>query len=149
MESFKILSWNIRGFKILKNRRNLKSLVSKWDPAIVCIQKTMMSVIGSKDLEIFWPHKEVKAVYQSANGHSGGILCCWDPSLFEIKQFHSINACLGISFKDIKCDMIFHIFIIYGPHSSTEKVALWNNLSALNTLTLDSPPIFIGYLNYP
>lgn len=147
MENLKILSWNIRGFKSSKNRSNLKYLILKWNPTIVCIQETLMSAIEDKDLENLWPQKKVKAIYQSAMGHSGGILCCWDPLLVEISQFLSIKACLGISFKDMGSGLNFHTFIVYGPHSSTDKVILWNRLSGFNNLSLNSPSVFIGDFN--
>lgn len=60
MENLKILSWNIRGFKSSKNMSNLKSLILKWNPTIVCIQETMMSAIEDKDLENLWPQKKSK-----------------------------------------------------------------------------------------
>lgn len=74
MDKCKILSWNIRDFSSSKNKCNLRSLVFKHDPSVVCIQESMTSQLVEKDLEFIWSHREAKAVFQPAVGHSGGIL---------------------------------------------------------------------------
>lgn len=127
--------------------RNFKSLISKWDPVIICLQETMMSSVEGKDLEPFWPHKEVKTVHQAASGLSRGILCCWDVNMFELGNFESMKSSLEITLKDIKQGFSFHIFTVYGPHSSLEKIKLLNKLSSLNLITLDNPTLFIWNFN--
>lgn len=99
MDKCKILSWNIRGFGSSKNKCNLRSLVSKHDPSVLCIQESMSSQIIDKDLEFIWSHKEAKAVFQPTVGHSGGIFTSWDANLFDLFNLKSLNICLGVSLK--------------------------------------------------
>lgn len=74
---------------------NIKSLIFKWDPYIICFQETMMNLVVSKDIGYLWPHKEIKAMYQVTNELSGGILCCWDSSMFELCNFECMQKNLG------------------------------------------------------
>lgn len=50
---------------------NIKSLIFKWDPYIICFHETMMNLVVSKDIGYLWPHKEIKAMYQVTNELSG------------------------------------------------------------------------------
>lgn len=54
MKSCKILSWNIRGMRKSRNKRNLRELIKKFEPNIICIQETMMSDFQEKDIELIW-----------------------------------------------------------------------------------------------
>lgn len=53
-----------------RNKSNLKELIRKQGPSIVCIMETMMSAFQDKDLELIWNQGNVKAIYQAASGHS-------------------------------------------------------------------------------
>lgn len=50
MDSYKIMTWNIRRLKSRKSKSNLKNLISKWDPSIICILETMMNMVDGMDI---------------------------------------------------------------------------------------------------
>lgn len=94
MNCCKILSWNIRGTRKSKNKRNLRELIRKYEPNILCIQETMMSVFQEKDIELIWNQEGIKAIFQPTSGHSGGLISCWNSDLFELVNFESMHNCL-------------------------------------------------------
>lgn len=91
MNCCKVLSWNIRGMGKAKNKRNLRNLISKHQPNILCIQETMISFINDKDLETIWKIREVQAIFQEASGHSGGLIIGWNSGLFEMTNWESMQ----------------------------------------------------------
>lgn len=69
------------------------TLISKYDPPVVCIQESMSSRLIDKDLEFICSHREAKAVFQPAVGHLGGIFTSWDADLFDLFNLESLNNC--------------------------------------------------------
>lgn len=52
-------------------------LIRRHKPSIIYMQETMVNPITEKDLEYYWEGKEVRAVFQAANGLSGELICIW------------------------------------------------------------------------
>lgn len=148
MNCCKLLSWNIRGLRKGKNKRNLRELIGKFEPNIICIQETMMTTLQDRDVNSFWNQDGVKSIFQPANGHSGGILCCWNSDLFELSKFESMENCLGITLKILLSGQCFNIFNVYGPQLSSRKKVLWMRLKRMDEIYRNIPSIIIGDFNY-
>lgn len=106
----------------------------------------MDSSIDCKDLGVVWPNVDLKAVFQAANYHSGGLLTCWDSELLELINIESMQGCLGITLKDVKSRSNFYIFIIYSPRGLVRKRILWDKLANIYISTASSPTLFISIL---
>lgn len=147
MNICKILSWNIRGMKKSKNKRNLRDLIRKLGPNIICVQETLMSVFLDKVLEQICNEGNVKAIYQAASGHSGGLLICWDSELYDLCSYESMHHCLGITLKDINTGKLICIFNIYGPQHSGMKKDFWKKLNHIHEIYKNRPCIFVEDFN--
>lgn len=139
--------WNIRGFGSKRNKQNLKNLICKFNPTIVCIQESLVAKLVDKELEFSWSQREAKAVFQAAAGHSGGIFTTWDADTYELINLESLENCLGVSLKGKSDGVIVNVFNIYAPQSSRSKKILWNNLARLNLATGGTNSIFVGDFN--
>lgn len=147
MNCCKILSWNARGLCSIRNRKNLRDLINRHQPNVVCIQESLLTSIREEDLKFMWPSGSVAALFQPANGHSGGLVCAWNSEIFELSNFESLSHCLGFSLKMVNSETSLNVFNIYGPHSSNEKKELWNLLKKIHFNTQDTPSLFIGDFN--
>lgn len=64
-----------------------------------------------------------------ADGHSGGILSVWDPSVFFKLDTFLFDNCLIVSGKWINHDLDCYMVNIYAPQPENEKVELWDKIS--------------------
>lgn len=115
-----------------KNKRNLRDLIRKHDPNIVCVQESMLSDFQEEDMKLLCNHGEFKVIFQPASGHSGGLISCWNPELYELCNYISMHNCLGITLKALLTGQCFNVFNVYGPQQSSRKKVLWKELRRLN-----------------
>lgn len=87
----------------------------------------MMSDFQDEDIELIRNQGDIKAIFQSASGHSGGLLSCWNSELYELCNFEIMQHCLGITLKVILTGQSICIFNIYGPQQSTRKKDFWKS----------------------
>lgn len=147
MNSHKILSWNVRGLRKAKNKRNLKDLIRKHDPGIICVHESMLTELHEKDMKLLWNQGEFKVIFQPAKGHSGGLVTCWNPELYELFNYISVLNCLGVTLKALFTGQCFNVYKIYGPQQSSKKRVLWKVLKDLLDININNPCIFIGDFN--
>lgn len=95
---------------------------------ILCVQESMLSTLQEKDSEFIWSQDEVKAISQSANGHSGGLISCWNSETYELCNFESMHHCLSITLRIIQTGLFIDVLNIYGPHQSNRKKDFWKKL---------------------
>lgn len=108
----------------------------------------MLSTLQEKNSEFIWSQRELKAIFQSASGHSGGLISCWNLEVYELCNFESMHHCLGITLKIIHTGIYINVFNIYGPYQNSRKKDLWKKLKDLHTITQANPlSIFIGDFN--
>lgn len=121
MDSFRVLSWNLRGSNSKKNQNNLRMIIKKWETSIVCIQETKCQSLSDMELEIIWGTDSVQGIFQEAIGRSGGLCTLWDSSLFSNVGDDKHQNWIWSTFKVFSSGIIVHLLNIYAPLDRKKK----------------------------
>ncbi|GKA93469.1 RNA-directed DNA polymerase, eukaryota [Tanacetum coccineum] len=105
-----------------------------------------MEKISSMEVKFLWGNYNFDHIVCEALGNSGGILCVWDPNVFQ-KKHHIISdnfvALYGMWIpKQVKMLLIS----VYAPQSLTYKRMLWSYLASLIS-QWDGESIVMGDFN--
>ncbi|KAK1400744.1 hypothetical protein POM88_000349 [Heracleum sosnowskyi] len=141
------MCWNIRGLGRLENKKNLRSLISKWKPGVICIQETITSGIDDNLISFCWPNEQLSWVFQSPMGHSGGILTIWKKGDFDLINAELRANWVGVSLQLRNGGSTINIFNVYAPQGIQDKLNLWQEFRRISALLDSSPTIFIGDFN--
>nr|GEV78470.1 RNA-directed DNA polymerase, eukaryota [Tanacetum cinerariifolium] len=109
----------------------IKELNNKHKVNFLTIQETKSEHISDMDIKTLWGNSMFDSTISASVGNSGGILCVWDPSVFD-KQHHIIFdnfIALYGSWVSKKAKLL--MIAIYAPQSSVSKRMLWNYISSL------------------
>ncbi|KAF5934417.1 hypothetical protein HYC85_030588 [Camellia sinensis] len=80
------LSWNVRGLRRPEKRRKIKNLVRERKIDVLLLQETKRSKVDEMFLKSLWPWEELESMEVGAEGSVGGLLCLWNPQIFELKE---------------------------------------------------------------
>jgi len=119
-----ITTFNIRGLGGGPKKCALRRLFSTVRPDLILIQETMAPAWRACHyfLNIF-PGWEVSAV--DSVGHSGGLLCIWNPSICNFASFSSVAGILLVG-KVKGLEDTLKVYNIYGPFRDREP--FWQDL---------------------
>ncbi|GJU10052.1 RNA-directed DNA polymerase, eukaryota [Tanacetum coccineum] len=96
------------------------------------IKETKMENISAMDVKFLWGNSNFDYIFSEAIDNSGGILCTWDPNVFQNRAhiISSINfiALCGIWFPFIRRDLMISV---YAPQTVSNKRVLWTYLTSL------------------
>ncbi|XP_022003232.1 uncharacterized protein LOC110900661 [Helianthus annuus] len=124
------ISVNIRGFRADFKAGWIQELKIREKVSFLAFQETNRSDISDADIERFlgrsvWAKEAVNPV-----GRSGGLLCVWDPGMFNLSSVSKDSNFL-LLFGVIKgCMEEVHIINVYAPQKYVDKRALWNRILA-------------------
>ncbi|XP_028054758.1 uncharacterized protein LOC114258955 [Camellia sinensis] len=127
-----ILSWNVRGLRRPEKRRKIKNLVRERKIDVLLLQETKRSKVDDKFLKSLWPWEELESMEVGAEGSAGGLLCLWNPKIFELKECCSNRNFLllsGMGFHNFSCVIIN----IYAPNDVLKRRQLWYALAQLKS----------------
>ncbi|KAK1370282.1 hypothetical protein POM88_036374 [Heracleum sosnowskyi] len=131
----------------MENKKNLRSLITKWKPKVICIQETIISGIDEKLINFCWPNEHLSWMFQPPSGHSGGLLTVWKKEEFDLINAELRENWVGVSLQFRNGGCVFNLFNVYAPHGTQEKLAMWQDFRRIDALLDSSPTIFIGDFN--
>ncbi|XP_073117078.1 uncharacterized protein [Elaeis guineensis] len=135
-----------RGMRKPKKKHAIRELVTKSKCSVACLQETKQGVMNQRlQKSICGPHFE-GWVSKDASGTVGGLLICWNESMFEGNLINSgtYSPTVQLIYKSLVFN--FMLSNIYGPHNHQEHHAFFIELSMLRE-TNAIPWILIGDFN--
>lgn len=66
--------------------RSIKKFVRDRKIEVLLIQETKRSNIDDGFIKSLWPTEDVGFLEVGAEGSAGGLLCLWNPEVFELKE---------------------------------------------------------------
>ncbi|GJR71510.1 RNA-directed DNA polymerase, eukaryota [Tanacetum coccineum] len=94
-------------------------------------EETKMENISAMDVKFLWGNSNFDYIFSEALGNSGGILCTWDPNVFQ-KEHHIISdnfvALCGNWIPNQKKILMISV---YAPQAVSNKRVLWTYLTSL------------------
>ena len=105
-----IIQWNCRGLR--SNREDIELLISKYSPAAICLQETMLTPHQTQTF------KHYSAYYKSGiHGHGGVCILVKDKFIHSQVQFQAdlqaVAVCITIN------DKMYTVASVYVPPSGT------------------------------
>nr|KYP47550.1 Transposon TX1 uncharacterized [Cajanus cajan] len=87
----------------------------------MCIQESKLKNITEIQCQLLWGETEVAHTYSPAQGTAGGLICLWNPQVFEIQSKFSGEGFLGVVgiWKEDHTPMV--ITNVYSPCTLLEK----------------------------
>lgn len=125
-----LLSWNIRGLRRPEKRSKVKSLVRVRKVDVLLIQETKRSSVDDNFVKSLWPWEELEYMEVGADGSAGGLLCLWNPQIFELKECCSARSFVilaGMAHHTFNCTIIN----VYSPNDVIKRRKLWEALTTL------------------
>jgi hypothetical protein len=92
--TMKIISWNVRDLGSFGKMREVRQLVRKKKPFIICIQETKLSVFYVNVCKSLWGDKFVDISFQPSLGASRGLVSMWDTNEVEVWSSMSFDHVL-------------------------------------------------------
>ncbi len=129
---FHILSWNVRGLNDQNKRCLVRSVVSKFRGAVLCLQESKVEVVSRSFLREFAGPCFDKCHFVRSVGSAGGIVTCWNSKLFSCTEVIVRRFSLTVRLKVAQSGSNIYITNVYGPPSWEGKEEFCNELLALD-----------------
>ncbi|XP_071709031.1 uncharacterized protein [Rutidosis leptorrhynchoides] len=129
--NMKILSINIRGFKVGGKVGWFKSLLFSANPIVSAIQETKSHGVNDTWVENLWGSVNVGYVEKQVVGRSGGLLLIWDSNVFVVDEAVVDEFFIAVKGKITSYDTEIVVVNVYGPHSDNKKKRFWDSLDSL------------------
>lgn len=129
----KWLSWNIRGLGRPEKMRKIRKLLADRKIDMALFQETKKASISSVDIKRLWPRDNFEFMAVDAEGRAGGLLCIWDPDVFQLSDCCSNRSYLllaGTVFNSFACVVIN----VYAPNDTVRRGKLWETLVSLKAI---------------
>ncbi|CAL5438187.1 unnamed protein product [Camellia sinensis] len=126
----KIFSWNVRGLGRTAKRSKIKKIVMERQVDIALFQETKKAELTEEDVRTVWVRGKMEYMGVDADGSAGGLLCIWDPDIFQLKDCCSSRRFIilsGTLFNHFHCV----ILNIYAPNDVGSRGNLWKCLLKL------------------
>lgn len=131
----KIQSWNVRGIGRPEKMRKVKKILAERRVDIVLLQETKKSEVNSELVKIIWPGDYFEFMSVDAIGRAGGLLCTWNPDVFQLKASccnHNFLLLSGTIFHSFECVIIN----VYDPNEVAKRREVWECLIKLKSFFL-------------
>ncbi|GJR84433.1 RNA-directed DNA polymerase, eukaryota [Tanacetum coccineum] len=140
------MGYSMEGLGSRAKKDWIRELSNNHKVSFLTLQETKMEKISSMEVKFLWGNYNFDHIVCEALGNSGGILCVWDPNVFQ-KKHHIISdnfvALYGMWIpKQVKMLLIS----VYAPQSLTYKRMLWSYLASLIS-QWDGESIVMGDFN--
>lgn len=124
-----ITSLNIKGMGSGEKMRELRNFIAKEKLDILAPQETILEQEVDISVLNIWRHSEVDFVQQMSVGRSGGLLLLWNKDVWKTDHVISGDGFLGMIGEWTGKRKKYLLLNMYGPQLSSQKRALWANLS--------------------
>ena len=125
----------------------IKKLNLKYKVDLVCIQETKKEYFNKLTCQSIWGDSNVSWDSVPSVHTSGGLLCLWNNSVFEVDSRVKGSNFLMLAGRWIKDDQRIYIVNIYAPCDLQGKRALWEELRQLRISHTDGLWCFLGDFN--
>jgi len=143
----KIISWNVRGLGGFEKRREVSQVVREYNPFILCIQESKLSVVNDVVCKTIWNDDYVDFSYLPSVGASGGLVTLWNCKEVEVWSSFKLEHVLGIQGKFVKSGSKFTLLNVYAPCDYHRQHILWRNISVKMETLLDVNVCVCGDFN--
>ncbi|XP_077232493.1 uncharacterized protein LOC143869820 [Tasmannia lanceolata] len=127
----KTLSWNTNGLGSLVKRAQVKEIVKRSRPSLVCLQETKLVVIDKAIARSIGLRGDWSFSFVGSVGLSGGILVAWEESYWKVVEDKKGRCSLSVVLERVD-DAVRVVFSrVYGPSLWEEKRLLWDELDGI------------------
>lgn len=147
MKSISILSWNIRGIGNKTARLNLRKLIEKHKPVIICIQESKCIDFSDSVKDSIWPLQDHDWMFSPSEGLSGGLILSWNKTLVNIVKGKSSRYWICFKGSISHSGDVFKIINVYAPQESILKRLVWWEIGSLLNSETEEPACVIGDFN--
>ncbi|KAF5932138.1 hypothetical protein HYC85_028309 [Camellia sinensis] len=95
----KTLSWNIRGVGRPEKRRKIRNLLLDKAIDMALLQETKQSSTTNLWVKSIWPRDKIELMSVDAVGPADGLICIWDPEVFQLSECCSSRNLILLSGK--------------------------------------------------
>ena len=125
-----ILSYNSRGLGRGINWAAIKRLNMKHEVDLVCIQETKKASFAKLICQSMWGDSYVSWDFVPSIQASGGLLCMWNNSHFQVERRVKGRSFIMQEGKWVKENQWIRIVNVYAPCDLAGKRTLWDDLGS-------------------
>ncbi|XP_022013995.1 uncharacterized protein LOC110913477 [Helianthus annuus] len=122
------LSVNIQGIGVSGKATWIKRLKNEFGVSFIGMQETMSTNLQPGMLSHFWGGMGYDCEIVNSNGHSGGLVCLWDPKKYTKDVVEKDDNYLHISGLLTDGLVRLNIINVYAPQHNEEKRNLWEKI---------------------
>ncbi|XP_021985624.1 uncharacterized protein LOC110881777 [Helianthus annuus] len=137
---------NIRGIGGDTKPGWIRSLKIKFGIDFLVLQETKKGDVSVAELARYWGNNNFGMESVNPSGHSGGLICLWNNSVFNQTGVSKERNFLHIRGSLVGVDKAVKILNIYAPQGIPAKKDLWEDLAALISVN-DGLWVVIGDFN--
>lgn len=126
-----LLSLNIRGVSETRKVEWVQTLKRKHKIDFVALQETHFIDSSNIDVTGCWGSNDFSCEAVDAYGRSGGLLCIWNPTIFNSNFCQKSRYYLAIGGEWNGFSGTVFLVNVYAPQSNIEKRLLWDELTTL------------------
>lgn len=145
--SCNILCWNVRGLNAVEKWPLIRNKIDESNCEIFCFQETKKEMLDLTFIKNFAPRRFDKFIFAPSIGASGGILVCWNGSLFDGTVIDVKPFAISISFSSRLDLNVWNLTSVYGPCLEPARTTFINWLRNLDILD-DFNWILMGDFNF-
>ncbi|XP_028098889.1 uncharacterized protein LOC114298504 [Camellia sinensis] len=115
-----------------EKRRKIKNLLFDRNIDMVLIQETKRPSLSNPVIRSLWPREKMEFMAVDAMGVAGGLLCIWDPEIFQLSECCSSRNFIllsGTILHSFNCVVIN----VYAPNDVMKRGKVWESLLKLKT----------------
>ncbi|XP_077232680.1 uncharacterized protein LOC143870057 [Tasmannia lanceolata] len=124
----KILSWNINGLGSQEKRIQVKEVVRRMKPDLICLQETKLEVINWLVIRSLGVKADWDFVFVASSGASGDILILWDKISWKKQEEWRGKFSLSVSLRKVVDNSMWLFSGVYGPVLKSKKGLFWEEL---------------------
>ena len=122
--SFKISSWNVRGFNNPSKHKEVADFVRKEDIKIMCVLETKIKM--ENEAKLFAnSFKNWNFLSNSQPDLPARIWVCWDPNFCDILMLQQSNQYIFVKIHVFDTDSSFFAFFVYAENKHELRVPLF------------------------
>ena len=140
------LSLNIQGLAQKAKKDWVKELCVKNKVNFLALQETKMEKIDVFSVKKCWGNLNFDYAHSDSVGHSGGIMCVWDPSSFSRSNITVSDYFVIIRAVWLKSHINLLIVVVHGPHDLRDKRMVWDYLAHVSN-QWDGEVVMLGDFN--
>ncbi|XVE59553.1 hypothetical protein DITRI_Ditri05aG0055200 [Diplodiscus trichospermus] len=120
-----------------EKQRVLRNLIKKGKFYLIFIQETKLNTSNSRLSRWLWGGANYEEEFVDAVGSSGGLLSCWDDSVFEVERKITSGRFILLIGRWKPLNIRCRFGNVYAPNDDFERLCLWEELNAILNVNTD------------